>query len=33
MDAFGIIRQQDHLLSPGAELLLRQVRLAASEIY
>ncbi len=33
MDAFGIIRQQDHLLAPGAELLLRQVRLAASEIY
>ncbi|MGI4717342.1 MAG: LysR family transcriptional regulator [Janthinobacterium lividum] len=33
MDAFGIIRQQEHLLSPGAELLLRQVRLAASEIY
>lgn len=33
MDAFGIIRQQDHLLSPGAELLLKQVRLAASEIY
>lgn len=33
MDAFGIIRQQDHLLSPGADLLLRQVRLAASEIY
>ncbi len=33
MDAFGIIREQEHLLSPGAELLLRQVRLAASEIY
>ncbi|RZA35688.1 MAG: LysR family transcriptional regulator [Lysobacteraceae bacterium] len=33
MDAFGIIRQQDHLLAPGADLLLRQVRLAASEIY
>ncbi|MGG7606216.1 LysR family transcriptional regulator [Massilia sp. BKSP1R2A-1] len=33
MDAFGIIRQQKHLLSPGAELLLKQVRLAASEIY
>lgn len=33
MDAFGIIRQQEHLLSPGADLLLRQVRLAASEIY
>jgi DNA-binding transcriptional LysR family regulator len=33
MDAFGIIRQQDHLLSPGADLLLKQLRLAASEIY
>ncbi|BDT59491.1 galactose-binding protein [Massilia varians] len=33
MDAFGIIRQQDHLLAPGADLLLKQVRLAASEIY
>lgn len=33
MDAFGIIRQQDHLLSPGAELLLRAVRAAAAEIY
>jgi DNA-binding transcriptional LysR family regulator len=33
MDAFGIIRQQDHLLSPGADLLLKQVRLAAAEIY
>jgi DNA-binding transcriptional LysR family regulator len=33
MDAFGIIRQQDHLLAPGAELLLKQVRLAAAEIY
>lgn len=33
MDAFGIIRQQEHLLAPGAELLLKQVRLAASEIY
>ncbi|SFU84006.1 LysR family transcriptional regulator [Pseudoduganella namucuonensis] len=33
MDAFGIIRQQDHLLSPGADLLLRAVRTAAKEIY
>jgi len=33
MDAFGIIRQRDHLLSPGAELLLRAVRAAAAEIY
>ena len=33
MDAFGIIRQQDHLLSPGADLLLKAVRAAASEIY
>lgn len=33
MDAFGIIRQQDHLLAPGAELLLKAVRAAAAEIY
>jgi DNA-binding transcriptional LysR family regulator len=33
MDAFGIIRQRDHLLSPGANLLLRAVRAAAGEIY
>jgi len=33
MDAFGIIRQQDHLLSPGAALLLGAVRTAASELY
>jgi len=33
MDAFGIIRQQDHLLSPGAELLLMAVREAAKELY
>jgi DNA-binding transcriptional LysR family regulator len=33
MDAFGIIRQRDHLLSPGAELLLGAVRVAAAEIY
>jgi DNA-binding transcriptional LysR family regulator len=29
MDAFGIVRRQDHLLSPGAELLLEAVRAAA----
>ena len=33
MDAFGIIRQKDHLLSPGAELLLNAVRSAAHEMY
>jgi hypothetical protein len=33
MDAFGIVRHQDHLLSPGAELLLGAVRSAASEMY
>ncbi len=33
MDAFGIIRQQDHLLSPGAELLLQAVRATAKEMY
>jgi DNA-binding transcriptional LysR family regulator len=33
MDAFGIIRQQDHLLSPGAELLLEAVRAAARGLY
>ncbi|QGZ38547.1 DNA-binding transcriptional LysR family regulator [Pseudoduganella flava] len=33
MDAFGIIRQQDHLLSPGANLLLAAVRSAAKEVY
>jgi DNA-binding transcriptional LysR family regulator len=33
MDAFGIIRQQEHLLSPGADLLLKAVRLAAKEMY
>ncbi|HEX8603007.1 MAG TPA: LysR family transcriptional regulator [Pseudoduganella sp.] len=33
MDAFGIIRQQDHLLSPGATLLLTAVRNAAKEVY
>jgi DNA-binding transcriptional LysR family regulator len=32
MDAFGIIRQKDHLLSPGAELLLNAVRAAAGEL-
>jgi DNA-binding transcriptional LysR family regulator len=33
MDAFGIIRQQDHLLSPGAELLLNAVRNTAKSLY
>ena len=33
MDAFGIIRQQDRLLSPGADLLLKAVRAVAEEIY
>lgn len=33
MDAFGIIRQQDHLLSPGADLLLRAVRKSAAALY
>ncbi len=33
MDAFGIIRQREHLLSPAAELLLQSVRTVASEIY
>ncbi|ALK97607.1 LysR family transcriptional regulator [Massilia sp. WF1] len=33
MDAFGIIRQRDHLLSPGADLLLRAVKAAAVEMY
>lgn len=32
MDAFGIIRQKDHLLSPGAEMLLEAVRAAAGEV-
>ncbi|MFZ6776098.1 LysR family transcriptional regulator [Undibacterium sp. Ji83W] len=33
MDAFGIIRQSEHLLSPGADLLLRTVRDMAKELY
>jgi len=33
MDAFGIIRQQDHLLSPGADLLLKAVRAVAQDMY
>jgi DNA-binding transcriptional LysR family regulator len=33
MDAFGVIRQKDHLLSPGAALLLEAVRAAAREMY
>ncbi|MBC3917459.1 LysR family transcriptional regulator [Undibacterium sp. CY18W] len=33
MDAFGIIRQRDHLLSPGAGLLLQALRTVAAELY
>jgi DNA-binding transcriptional LysR family regulator len=33
MDAFGLIRQQEHLLSPGAELLLGAVRAVARDMY
>lgn len=33
MDAFGIITRQNHLLSPGAALLLKEVRAAAKEMY
>lgn len=33
MDAFGIIRQEGRLLSPGANLLLEAVRAVGSEIY
>ena len=33
MDAFGIIRQREHLLSPGAERLLAAVRGVAREMY
>jgi DNA-binding transcriptional LysR family regulator len=33
MDAFGIITQRDHLLSPAAETLLTAIRDAAKEIY
>jgi len=33
MDGFGIIRQEAHLLSPGAQLLLASVRAAARELY
>ncbi len=33
MDSFGIITRRDQLLSPGAALLLEQVRAVAAEIY
>jgi hypothetical protein len=33
MDAFGIIKLRDHLLSPAAEALLGAVRGAAKEMY
>ncbi len=32
MDVFGIIRQKDHLLFPGADLLLKAVGAAAGEL-
>lgn len=33
MDNFGIIMRRDHVLSPGAQLLLEHVRAVAAEIY
>lgn len=33
MDAFGIITRRSHLLSPGANVLLKAIREAAAEIY
>jgi hypothetical protein len=33
LDAFGIICHRDHLLSPGADMLPRAVKMAAAEIY
>lgn len=33
MDSFGIIMRRDHLLSPGADLLLKHVRAVAKEMY
>ena len=33
MDAFGIIRNRQHLLSPGATLLLEEVRAVARDMY
>jgi DNA-binding transcriptional LysR family regulator len=33
MDAFGIITQHGHLLSPGADMLLTAIRASAQEIY
>lgn len=33
MDSFGIIMRRDHVLSPGAHLLLKHVRDVAAEIY
>jgi DNA-binding transcriptional LysR family regulator len=33
MDSFGIIMRRDHVLSPGANLLLKHVRALAAEIY
>jgi hypothetical protein len=33
MDSFGIIMRRDHVLSPGAQLLLTQVRTIAAHLY
>lgn len=33
MDSFGLIMRRDHVLSPGAQLLLKHVRAIATEIY
>ena len=33
MDSFGIIMRRDHLLSPGASLLLKHVRTIAADLY
>jgi hypothetical protein len=33
MDGFGIITRRDHLLSPGANLLLKHVRTTSAQIY
>jgi hypothetical protein len=32
MDAFGIMREQDHLVSPGADVLLNTVRAVAAQL-
>jgi DNA-binding transcriptional LysR family regulator len=33
MDAFGIITRRDHLLSPGAEVVLKLLRKTAAQLY